>query len=290
MKKRVLAALLALVMLFGALPMSVFAVDLETGDEFSDTYEEPTAPTEPDDNDLKDTQQPQPDITDPTEFIGIKTVPVQCDNKAGHYMEYAIDGLIENKCAELVWSTGSKEATLKLYPEKIANRFSALKGTHTAVSTSVVTVTLTYNGGWKIDGAIPVIYVTCAAPEIPDPTDSVKEQYVTVACDDQTAHPNIQYQLKNLPAGSVAVQWDRTATTAKLVLKPEKIAEHYGKSYGAHTAVNPADVEVPLTYANDAWSLSAAIPDVHVTCKPAQEIPSPKNSFDKLLVNVGCNT
>ena len=499
MKKRVLAALLALVMLFGALPMSVFAVDLETGDEFSDTYEEPTAPTEPDDNDLKDTQQPQPDITDPTEFIGIKTVPVQCDNKAdhymeyaidglienkcaelvwstgskeatlklypekiakrfsalkgthtavstsvvtvtltynggwkvdgaipviyvtcaapeipdptefigiktvpvqcdnkaGHYMEYAIDGLIENKCAELVWSTGSKEATLKLYPEKIANRFSALKGTHTAVSTSVVTVTLTYNGGWKIDGAIPVIYVTCAAPEIPDPTevvktlsvfvqckdnknhyvtkqleyltngewavewtrgskeatlklypakiaplykvggehkavdestvtvtlyytnkwsiagaipaiptikitcaapeipdptDSVKEQYVTVACDDQTAHPNIQYQLKNLPAGSVDVQWDGTAKTAKLVLKPDKIAEHYGMAYGAHTAVNSADVEVSLTYANDAWSLSAAIPDVHVTCKPAQEIPSPKNSFDKLLVNVVCNT
>ena len=356
MKKRVLAALLALVMLFGALPMSVFAVDLETGDEFSDTYEEPTAPTEPDDNDLKDTQQPQPDITDPTEFIGIKTVPVQCDNKAGHYMEYAIDGLIEKKCAELVWSTGSKEATLKLYPEKIAkrfsalkgthtavstsvvtvtlaynggwkidgaipviyvtcaapeipdptefigiktvpvqcnnkadhymqyaidgliekkcaelvwstgskeatlklypekiaNRFSALKGTHTAVSTSVVTVTLTYNGNWKIDGAIPVIYVTCAAPEIPDPTDSVKEQYVTVVCDDQTAHQNIQYQLKNLPAGSVDVQWDGAAKTAKLVLKPEKIAEHYGKSYDAHTAVNPADVEVPLTYANDA--------------------------------------
>lgn len=268
MKKRVLAALLALVMLFGALPMSVFAEDLETGDEFSDTYEEPTAPTEPDDNDLKDTQQPQPDITDPTEFIGIKTVPVQCDNKAGHYMEYAIDGLIENKCAELVWSTGSKEATLKLYPEKIAKRFSALKGTHTAVSTSVVTVTLTYNGSWKIDGAIPVIYVTCAAPEVPDPTDSVKEQYVTVACDNQTAHPNIQYQLKNLPAGSVDVQWDRTAKTAKLVLKPEKIAEHYGKSYGAHTAVNPADVVVPLTYANDTWSLSAAIPEVHVTCKP----------------------
>ena len=209
-----------------------------------------------------------PEIPDPTEFIGIKTVPVQCNNKADHYMQYAIDGLIEKKCAELVWSTGSKEATLKLYPEKIANRFSALKGTHTAVSTSVVTVTLTYNGSWKIDGAIPVIYVTCAAPEIPDPTDSVKDQYVTVVCDNQTAHPNIQYQLKNLPAGSVDVQWDGTAKTAKLVLKPEKIAEHYGKSYGAHTAVNSADVEVSLTYANDAWSLSAAIPDVHVTCKP----------------------
>ena len=33
MKKRVLAALLALVMLFGALPMSVFAEDLETVEE-----------------------------------------------------------------------------------------------------------------------------------------------------------------------------------------------------------------------------------------------------------------
>ena len=230
-----------------------------------------------------------PEIPDPTEFIGIKTVPVQCNNKADHYMQYAIDGLIEKKCAELVWSTGSKEATLKLYPEKIANRFSALKGTHTAVSTSVVTVTLTYNGSWKIDGAIPVIYVTCAAPEIPDPTDSVKDQYVTVACDDQTAHPNIQYQLKNLPADSVAVQWDRTATTAKLVLKPEKIAEHYGKSYGAHTAVNPADVEVPLTYANDTWSLSAAIPDVHVTCKPTQVIPSPTDSVKDQYVTVVCD-
>ena len=231
-----------------------------------------------------------PEIPDPTEFIGIKTVPVQCNNKADHYMQYAIDGLIEKKCAELVWSTGSKEATLKLYPEKIANRFSALKGTHTAVSTSVVTVTLTYNGSWKIDGAIPVIYVTCAAPEIPDPTDSVKDQYVTVVCDDKTAHPNIHYLLENLPAGSVDVQWDGAAKTAKLVLKPDKIAEHYGMAYGVHTAVNPADVEVSLTYANDAWSLSAAIPDVHVTCKPAQEIPNPKDSFDKLLVNVACNT
>ena len=205
-------------------------------------------------------------------------------------MQYAIDGLIEKKCAELVWSTGSKEATLKLYPEKIANRFSAFKGTHTAVSTSVVTVTLTYNGGWKIDGAIPVIYVTCAAPEIPDPTDSVKDQYVTVVCDDKTAHPNIHYLLENLPAGSVDVQWDGAAKTAKLVLKPDKIAEHYGMAYGVHTAVNPADVEVSLTYANDAWSLSAAIPDVHVTCKPAQEIPNPNDSFNKLLVNVACNT
>ena len=231
-----------------------------------------------------------PEIPDPTEFIGIKTVPVQCNNKAAHYVEYAIDGLIDNDCAELVWMDGSTEATLKLYPEKIATRFSVLKGAHTAVTTDVATVKLTYSGGWKIDGTIPVIYVTCAAPEIPDPTDSVKDQYVTVVCDDKTAHPNIQYLLENLPAGSVDVQWDGAAKTAKLVLKPDKIAEHYGMAYGVHTAVNPADVEVSLTYVNDAWSLSAAIPDVHVTCKPAQEIPNPKDSFNKLLVNVACNT
>lgn len=39
MKKRVLAALLALVMLFGALPMSVFADNLETVEGPSGTFE-----------------------------------------------------------------------------------------------------------------------------------------------------------------------------------------------------------------------------------------------------------
>ena len=364
-EKRVLAALLALVMLFGALPMSVFAEDLETVEEPSGTFEPdepekytyhlyydfnyvgtgstkwnieygPTADTsytytvdsqtltcregynflgwadgknatEPDYRGgdtitltwqnptktiyavWKEKTQPQPDITDPTDFAKTQYVPLQCKDNANHRIEKLLEGLPEDAW-EVEWTPGSKEATLKLYPEKIANRFSALKGTHTAVSTSVVTVTLTYNGSWKIDGAIPVIYVTCAAPEIPDPTDSVKDQYVTVVCDDKTAHPNIQYLLENLPAGSVDVQWDGAAKTAKLVLKPDKIAEHYGMAYGVHTAVNPADVEVSLTYANDAWSLSAAIPDVHVTCKPAQEIPNPNDSFDKLLVNVACNT
>lgn len=365
MKKRVLAALLALVMLFGALPMSVFAEDLETVEEPSGTFEPdepekytyhlyydfnyvgtgstkwnieygPTADTsytytvdsqtltcregynflgwadgknatEPDYRGgdtitltwqnptktiyavWKEKTQPQPDITDPTDFAKTQYVPLQCKDNANHRIEKLLEGLPEDAW-EVEWTPGSKEATLKLYPEKIANRFSALKGTHTAVSTSVVTVTLTYNGSWKIDGAIPVIYVTCAAPEIPDPTDSVKDQYVTVVCDDKTAHPNIQYLLENLPAGSVDVQWDGAAKTAKLVLKPDKIAEHYGMAYGVHTAVNPADVEVSLTYVNDAWSLSAAIPDVHVTCKPAQEIPNPNDSFNKLLVNVACNT
>ena len=216
---------------------------------------------------------------------------MQCKDNKNHYVTKQLEYLTNGEWA-VEWTRGSKEATLKLYPAKIAPLYK-VGGEHKAVDESTVTVTLYYTNKWSIAGAIPAIptiKITCAAPEIPDPTDSVKEQYVTVACDDQTAHPNIQYQLKNLPAGSVAVQWDRTATTAKLVLKPEKIAEHYGKSYGAHTAVNPADVVVPLTYANDAWSLSAAIPDVHVTCKPAQEIPSPKNSFDKLLVNVVCDT
>ena len=236
-------------------------------------------------------EQTPSEIPDPTDSVKTQYVSMLCKDNTNHKISKRLENL-PNDAWDVVWTPGSDEATLKLYPAKIAPLYT-MGGAHKAVDESTVTVTLAYTNRWSIAGAIPAIptiKITCAAPEIPDPTDSVKEQYVTVACDDQTAHPNIQYQLKNLPAGSVAVQWDRTATTAKLVLKPEKIAEHYGKSYGAHTAVNPADVVVPLTYANDAWSLSAAIPDVHVTCKPAQEIPSPKNSFDKLLVNVVCDT
>ena len=365
MKKRVLAALLALVMLFGALPMSVFAEDLETVEEPSGTFEPdepekytyhlyydfnyvgtgstkwnieygPTADTsytytvdsqtltcregynflgwadgknatEPDyrggdtitltwQNPTKTIyavweKQPQPDITDPTDFAKTQYVPLQCKDNANHRIEKLLEGLPDDAWA-VEWMPGSKEATLKLYPAKIAPLYK-VGGEHKAVDESTVTVTLAYTNRWSIAGripAIPAIKITCAAPEIPDPTGDVKERYVTVVCDNKTAHHNIQYQLKNLPAGSMDVQWDGTAKTARLVLKPEKIAEHYGKSYDAHTVVNPADVVVLLTYANDAWSLSAAIPDVHVTCKPAQEIPSPKNAFDKLLVNVVCNT
>ena len=358
MKKRVLAALLALVMLFGALPMSVFAEDLETVEEPISTSEpeeytyhlihdfnydggttwdiQATTATTPykldvntgtperkgynflgwadksnattaqyyggdlielDKDNLTKTiyavweEQPQPDITDPKYFAKTLSVFVQCKDNKYHYVTKQLEYLTNGEWA-VEWTRGSKEATLKLYPAKIAPLYT-VGGEHKAVDESTVTVTLAYTNRWSIAGAIPAIptiKITCAAPEIPDPTDDVKEQYVTVVCDNKTAHHNIQYQLKNLPAGSMDVQWDRTATTAKLVLKPEKIAEHYGKSYGAHTAVNPADVVVPLTYANDAWSLSAAIPDVHVTCKSAQEIPSPKNSFDKLLVNVVCDT
>ncbi len=366
MKKRVLAALLALVMLFGALPMSVFAEDLETVEEPSGTFEPdepekytyhlyydfnyvgtgstkwnieygPTADTsytytvdsqtltcregynflgwadgknatEPDYRGgdtitltwqnptktiyavWKEKTQPQPDITDPTDFAKTQYVPLQCKDNANHRIEKLLEGLPEDAW-EVEWTPGSKEATLKLYPAKIAPLYT-VGGEHKAVDESTVTVTLAYTNRWSIAGAIPAIptiKITCAAPEIPDPTDDVKERYVTVVCDNKTAHHNIQYQLKNLPAGSMDVQWDRTATTAKLVLKPEKIAEHYGKSYGAHTAVNPADVEVPLTYANDTWSLSAAIPDVHVTCKPTQVIPSPTDSVKDQYVTVVCD-
>ena len=364
MKKRVLAALLALVMLFGALPMSVFAEDLETVEEPSGTFEPdepekytyhlyydfnyvgtgstkwnieygPTADTsytytvdsqtltcregynflgwadgknatEPDyrggdtitltwQNPTKTIyavweKQPQPDITDPTDFAKTQYVPLQCKDNANHRIEKLLEGLPDDAWA-VEWTPGSKEATLKLYPAKIAPLYK-VGGEHKAVDESTVTVTLAYTNRWSIAGripAIPAIKITCAAPEIPDPTGDVKERYVTVVCDNKTAHHNIQYQLKNLPAGSMDVQWDGTAKTARLVLKPEKIAEHYGKSYSAHTAVNPADVVVPLTYANDTWSLSAAIPDVHVTCKPTQVIPSPTDSVKEQYVTVVCD-
>ena len=193
-----------------------------------------------------------PVIPDPTEFIGIKTVPVQCDNKAVHYVEYAIDGLIDNDCAELVWSTGSKAATLKLYPEKIAKRFSAIKGAHTAVTTDVVTVELTYNGGWKIDGTIPVIHVTCAAQEIPDPNPSVRKLNIYVKCvTSGVNHSTMDVDLGSLESSSGwTVAWTKPNTTATLTLYPDKIAEHYSKTLPGHTAVSTTAITIGLTYAN----------------------------------------
>lgn len=301
MKKRVLAALLALVMLFGALPMSVFAEDLETVEEPSGTFEPdepekytyhlyydfnyvgtgspkwnieygPTADTsytytvdsqtltcregynflgwadgknatEPDyrggdtitltwqnpTNTIyavwKEKTQPQPDITDPTDFAKTQYVPLQCKDNANHRIEKLLEGLPEDAW-EVEWTPGSKEATLKLYPEKIANRFSALKGTHTAVSTSVVTVTLTYNGSWKIDGAIPVIHVTCAAPEIPDPKTDVRELNIYVKCvTPGVSHSTLDVDLGSLESSSGwTVAWTKPNTTATLTLYPDKIA------------------------------------------------------------------
>lgn len=263
MKKRVLAALLALVMLFGALPMSVFAEDLETVEEPISTSEPEeytyhlihdfnydggttwdiqatTATTlykldvntgtperkgynflgwadksnattaqyyggdliELDKDNLTKTiyavweEQPQPDITDPKYFAKTLSVFVQCKDNKYHYVTKQLEYLTNGEWA-VEWTRGSKEATLKLYPAKIAPLYT-VGGEHKAVDESTVTVTLAYTNRWSIAGAIPAIptiKITCAAPEIPDPTDDVKEQYVTVVCDNKTAHHNIQYQL-----------------------------------------------------------------------------------------------
>lgn len=179
MKKRVLAALLALVMLFGALPMSVFAEDLETVEEPSGTFEpdEPekytyhlihdfnyeggttwdiqaTTATTPynldvntgtperkgynflgwadksnattaqyyggdlielDKDNLTKTiyavwkEQPQPDITDPTDFAKTQYVPLQCKDNANHRIEKLLEGLPDDAW-EVEWAPGSKEA------------------------------------------------------------------------------------------------------------------------------------------------------------------------------------
>ena len=224
MKKRVLAALLALVMLFGALPMSVFAEDLETVEEPSGTFEPdepekytyhlyydfnyvgdgsskwnieygPTADTsytytvdsqtltcregynflgwadgknatEPDyrggdtitltwQNPTKTIyavweKQPQPDITDPTDFAKTQYVPLQCKDNANHRIEKLLEGLPDDAWA-VEWTPGSKKATLKLYPAKIAPLYK-VGGEHKAVDESTVTVTLAYTN----DGQSPV--------------------------------------------------------------------------------------------------------------------------------------
>ena len=204
-------------------------------------------------------------------------------------MEYAIDGLIEKKCAELVWSTGSKEATLKLYPEKIAKRFSALKGTHTAVSTSVVTVTLTYNGGWKIDGAIPVIYVTCAAPEVPEVPDKdadvIRQDGFELRCVNDKATHQKQWKGTNfvttLRNGTYTVDSKATLKNGRYSFNVVAEVDTYLPDYNSasftntvHTRATGVPETVTLTfYYDDAtgkWAQDAR-PVVDVICASQKE-------------------
>ena len=204
-------------------------------------------------------------------------------------MEYAIDGLIEKKCAELVWSTGSKEATLKLYPEKIANRFSALKGTHTAVSTSVVTVTLTYNGSWKIDGAIPVIYVTCAAPEVPEVPDKdadvIRQDGFELRCVNDKATHQKQWKGTNfvttLRNGTYTVDSKATLKNGRYSFNVVAEVDTYLPDYNSesftntvHTRATGVPETVTLTfYYNETtgkWAQDAR-PVVDVICASQKE-------------------
>lgn len=173
MKKRVLAALLALVMLFGALPMSVFAVDLETGDEFSDTYEEPTAPTEPDDNDLRDTQQPQMytyHLYYDFNYVGDGSTKwnIEYGPTADTSYTYTVDSQTLT-CREgynfLGWADG-KNATEPDY-----------RGGDT--------ITLTWQNPTK---TIYAVWEKQPQPDITDPTEFISEKYVSVQCDAKPAH------------------------------------------------------------------------------------------------------
>lgn len=302
MKKRVLAALLALVMLFGALPMSVFAEDLETVEEPSGTFEldepekytyhlyydfnyvgdgstkwnieyGPTADTSytykvdrktltcregynflgwadrndsntPDytggdeitltwDNPTKTIyavweEQPQPDITDPKDFAKTLSVFVQCKDNKYHYVTKQLEYLTNGEWA-VEWTRGSKEATLKLYPAKIAPLYT-VGGEHKAVDESTVTVTLAYTNRWSIAGAIPAIptiKITCAAPEIPDPTEFIGIKTVPVQCNNKADH-YMQYAIDGLIEKKCAeLVWSTGSKEATLKLYPEKIANRF---------------------------------------------------------------
>ena len=204
-------------------------------------------------------------------------------------MEYAIDGLIDNDCAELVWSTGSKAATLKLYPEKIAKRFSAIKGAHTAVTTDVVTVELTYNGGWKIDGAIPVIYVTCAAPEVPEVPDKdddvIRQDGFELNCVNDKATHQKQWKETNfvttLRNGTYTVDSTATLKNGRYSFNVVAVVDTYLPDYNSasftntvHTRATGVPATVTLTFyydeATGKWAQDAR-PVVDVICASQKE-------------------
>ncbi len=159
MKKRVLAALLALVMLFGALPMSVFAEELETVEEPSVTYEpeqdeEPSVtyepeqdeePTAPDYNDLKHIQ------------IQVKDKQLSAVADCGRKNYSLIDGeWTIRKVDETTYAVAIQTAPyVEEYNRDVPYTDHVLDGTE-----NTLTFKVEYrNGAWELQGSTPVINV-----------------------------------------------------------------------------------------------------------------------------------
>lgn len=147
MKKRVLAALLALVMLFGALPMSVFAEDLETVEEPSVTYEpeQDEEPTAPDYNDLKHIQ------------IQVKDKQLSAVADCGRKNYSLIDGeWTIRKVDETTYAVAIQTAPyVEEYNRDVPYTDHVLDGTE-----NTLTFKVEYrNGAWELQGSTPVINV-----------------------------------------------------------------------------------------------------------------------------------
>ena len=349
MKKRVLAALLALVMLFGALPMSVFAEDLETGDEFSDTYEPESneEPTEPGYDDLKDIQIRVQDKwldavgncdgkyyslidgewtasknSDTTYAVTIQTAPyVEEYNQDVFYTNHVLNETGDTltftvEYANDSWALQGSTPVIKVKHEQEYRTYSLSYNLNyngdsniwypiTAPNTAAIRQNFTVDGrnltrdgyillGWADDknatkpdylvgGTITLtwknptktiyaVWEEQTPSEIPDPTDSVKTQYVSMLCKDNTNH-KISKRLENLPNDAWDVVWTPGSDEATLKLYPAKIAPLYTMG-GAHKAVDESTVTVTLAYTN-RWSIAGArpsIPAIQITCA-APEVP-----------------
>lgn len=110
-------------------------------------------------------EQTPSEIPDPTDSVKTQYVSMLCKDNTNHKISKQLENL-PNDAWDVVWTPGSDEATLKLYPAKIAPLYT-MGGAHKAVDESTVTVTLAYTNRWSIAGtrpAIPAIQITCAAP------------------------------------------------------------------------------------------------------------------------------
>ncbi len=117
-------------------------------------------------------EQTPSEIPDPTDSVKTQYVSMLCKDNTNHKISKRLENL-PNDAWDVVWTPGSDEATLKLYPAKIAPLYT-MGGAHKAVDESTVTVTLAYTNRWSIAGArpsIPAIQITCAAPEVPEVPD-----------------------------------------------------------------------------------------------------------------------
>lgn len=235
-------------------------------------------------------EQTPSEIPDPTDSVKTQYVSMLCKDNTNHKISKQLENL-PNDAWDVVWTPGSDEATLKLYPAKIAPLYT-MGGAHKAVDESTVTVTLAYTNRWSIAGArpsIPAIQITCAAPEVPEVPDKdadvIRQDGFELRCVNDKATHQKQWKGTNfvttLRNGTYTVDSKATLKNGRYSFNVVAEVDTYLPDYNSasftntvHTRATGVPETVTLTfYYDDAtgkWAQDAR-PVVDVICASQKE-------------------
>lgn len=235
-------------------------------------------------------EQTPSEIPDPTDSVKTQYVSMLCKDNTNHKISKQLENL-PNDAWDVVWTPGSDEATLKLYPAKIAPLYT-MGGAHKAVDESTVTVTLAYTNRWSIAGtrpAIPAIQITCAAPEVPEVPDKdadvIRQDGFELRCVNDKATHQKQWKGTNfvttLRNGTYTVDSKATLKNGRYSFNVVAVVDTYLPDYNSesftntvHTRATGVPETVTLTFyydeATGKWAQDAR-PVVDVICASQKE-------------------